>query len=53
MDNMETVSFNTTLDEYLENLEDLQDAIMVAENIQRGNEDTISLEALKKELDLC
>lgn len=52
MDNMETVSFNTTPDEYLEDLEDLHDAIMVAENLQRGKEETISFEALKKEFDL-
>lgn len=52
MDNMETVSFNTTLDEYLENLEDLQDAIMVADDIRSGKEDTIFLEALEKDFSL-
>lgn len=52
MDNMKTVSFITTSDEYLEDLEDLQDAIMVAEDIRSGKEETISLEALKKEFGL-
>lgn len=44
--------YNQMLDEYLEDLEDLQDAILVAENIKDGKEKTISLEYLKKEFGL-
>ena len=48
MGSMETESFDITPDEYLEDLEDLQDAIMVAKNILSGKEETISFEVLKK-----
>jgi RHH-type rel operon transcriptional repressor/antitoxin RelB len=44
--------YNLMLERYLEDIEDLSDAMEVAENIKSGKEATVPLEAVMKEFGL-
>ena len=45
-----STTINVLLEEYLEDIEDIYDAIQIRENVRTGKEKTYSFDSIKKEM---